>query len=100
MKKALIVCGGWDGHDPDEYAQLVSKFLKSNDYDVRIEKETAAFAGDFIHDMDLIIPIFTMAFGFSPKGEIKKDEVSNVAKAVVNGVNKFIFNVFILQHSF
>ena len=29
MKKALIVCGGWDGHDPDEYAQLVSKFLKS-----------------------------------------------------------------------
>ena len=43
---------------------------ESNDYDVRIEKETAAFAGDFIHDMDLIIPIFTMAFGFSPKGEI------------------------------
>ena len=27
---------------------------------VRIEKETAAFAGDFIHDMDLIIPIFTI----------------------------------------
>ena len=85
MKKGLIVCGGWDGHDPEKYAKLVSEFLKSNDFDIRIEKETAAFASDFVHNMDLIIPIFTMAFGFSPKGEIKKEEVSNVAKAVVNG---------------
>ncbi len=35
--------------------------------------------------MDLIIPIVTMAFHHSPKGEIKKNEVNNLIKAVVNG---------------
>ena len=35
--------------------------------------------------MDLIIPLVTMAFHFDPRGEIKKNAVNNVIKAVING---------------
>ena len=85
MKKALIVFGGWPGHEPEKCNEILSKFLNSEGYEVRSENSTEAFAEDYVHEMDLIIPIVTMAFHHSPKGEIKKNEVNNLIKAVVNG---------------
>ena len=78
MKKALIVFGGWSGHEPEKCNEILTKLLNSEGYEVRSENSTEAFAEDYVHEMDLIIPIVTMAFHHSPKGEIKKNEVNNL----------------------
>ena len=60
-KRALIVWGGWAGHEPERGAQIVSKMLREADFEVSVETSTAAFADPAIHDLDLIVPIYTMA---------------------------------------
>ena len=85
MKKALIVYGGWPGHEPEKCTEILTEMLEPDGYEVRAEYQTSAFAEDYVHDMDLIIPLVTMAFHFDPRGEIKKNAVNNVVKAVVNG---------------
>mgnify|MGYP006066502159 FL=1 len=66
MKKALIVFGGWPGHEPEKCNEILSKFLNSKGYEVRSENSTEAFAEDYLHEMDLIIQIVKMAFHHSP----------------------------------
>jgi len=85
MKKALIVFGGWPGHEPEICSKIISGWLEKDGYEVRIEYQISAFAEDYVLEMDLIIPIVTMAFHFSPSGEIKRNEVNNIVKAVING---------------
>ncbi len=79
MRKAMIVWGGWPGHDPDLCASMIRGWLKQEGFDVRIETTTAAFADPAIHDLSLIIPIYTMS-------KIEKPEASNLCDAVRNGV--------------
>ena len=81
MKKALIVFGGWPGHEPEICSKIISGWLEKDGYEVRIEYQVSAFAEDYVLEMDLIIPIVTMAFHFSPSGEIKRNEVNNIVKA-------------------
>ena len=85
MKKALIVYGGWPGHEPEKCTEIIRGMLEPEGYEVRAEYQTSAFAEDYVHEMDLLIPIVTMAFHFDPRGEIKKTAVNNVIKAVHNG---------------
>ena len=73
MKKALIVYGGWPGHEPEKCTEILTEMLEPDGYEVRAEYQTSAFAEDYVHDMDLIIPLVTMAFHFDPRGEIKKN---------------------------
>jgi type 1 glutamine amidotransferase len=79
MKSALIVYGGWSGHDPEECAAIYRRWLHEDGYSVRMATETSAFADPSIHDLSLIVPIFTMS-------KIEKAEVENLVKAVENGV--------------
>jgi len=79
MREALIVWGGWEGHDPEKCAGIYKSWLHEDGFSVRVETETAAFADPEIHDLSLIIPIFTMS-------KIEKEEAQNLAKAVENGV--------------
>jgi type 1 glutamine amidotransferase len=79
MRAALIVYGGWEGHDPEECAAIYRRWLHEDGFTVRMETETKAFADPSIHDLSLIVPIFTMS-------TIQKDEVANLTKAVENGV--------------
>ena len=79
MKSALIVYGGWSGHDPEECAAIYRRWLHEDGFSVRMATETSAFADPSIHDLSLIIPIFTMS-------KIEKAEVENLTKAVQNGV--------------
>ena len=72
MKKALIVYGGWPGHEPEKCTEIIKGMLEPEGYEVRAEYQTSAFAQDYVHEMDLLIPIVTMAFHFDPRGEIKK----------------------------
>ncbi len=79
MRKALIVYGGWDGHEPDLCANIYKNWLTEDGFDVQLATETAAFADPAIHDMSLIVPIYTMS-------KIEKEEALNLCKAVENGV--------------
>ncbi|MBF0677582.1 MAG: ThuA domain-containing protein [Devosia sp.] len=79
MRSALIVYGGWEGHDPEECATIYRRWLHEDGFSVRMATETSAFADPSIHDLNLIIPIFTMS-------KIGKEEVENLTKAVQNGV--------------
>ena len=79
MKSALIVYGGWSGHEPEECAAIYRRWLHDDGYSVRMATETSAFADPSIHNLSLIIPIFTMS-------KIEKSEVENLVKAVQGGV--------------
>ena len=79
MKSALIVYGGWSGHDPEECAAIYRRWLHEDGFSVRTATETSAFADPSIHELSLIIPIFTMS-------KIEKEEVANLTRAVEGGV--------------
>ena len=61
MRKAMIVWGGWPGHDPDLCASMIRGWLKAEGFEVRVETTTAAFADPAVHDLSLIVPIYTMS---------------------------------------
>jgi uncharacterized protein len=79
MKKALIVWGGWHGHEPEQCAQIVRDMLLRHDFEVRVETETAAFADPALHELNLIVPIYTMS-------KLDKPECANLTAAVRSGV--------------
>ena len=79
MREALIVWGGWSGHEPEQGAHVVAAMLEEADFKVYIENTTEAFADPSIADMSLVVPIVTMA-------KIEKEEAQNLTAAVQGGV--------------
>jgi len=79
MREALIVWGGWSGHEPEIGAHIVSDMLKKEGFSTYIENTTEAFADPAIADMSLIVPIYTMS-------KIEKEELDNLNRAVLGGV--------------
>ena len=79
MREALIVWGGWNGHEPERCADIVSAMLREDGFKVHVDNTTAAFAASSLANMSLVVPIFTMA-------KIEKKEVENLTKAVRDGV--------------
>ncbi len=78
MREALIVWGGWDGHEPEQCASIIAGILREENFQVHLENSTRAFASPQLHTMSLIVPIFTMS-------KIEKDEVANLSQAVREG---------------
>ena len=79
MREALIVWGGWSGHEPQECAHIIRDMLQEDGFRVYLEHSTEAFADPSIHDLSLIVPIMTMS-------KIEKEELLNLTKAVEGGV--------------
>jgi len=79
MREALIVWGGWTGHEPERCAGVVAQMLEEDGFRVHLDNTTAAFAAPALINMNLIVPILTMA-------KIEKSEVENLTKAVRGGV--------------
>ena len=78
MKKALIVYGGWDGHDPEGVANLFKDILEKEDFEVVLSDTQDSFMEDLMV-YDLIIPIWTM-------GDISYEAERKVCDAVAAGV--------------
>ena len=78
MREALIVWGGWQGHEPEQCAAIVAGMLRDEGFKVHLETSTQAFASPTLHTMSLIVPIYTMS-------KIEKDEVANLSRAVREG---------------
>ncbi|MBM6582613.1 ThuA domain-containing protein [Microvirga sp. BT689] len=78
MREALIVWGGWNGHEPEQCASIIAGILREEGFQVHLENSTRAFASPRLHTMSLIVPIFTMS-------KIEKDEAANLSQAVREG---------------
>jgi type 1 glutamine amidotransferase len=79
MKKALIVQGGWVGHDPVGMAAFLAERLRENGVEVTISDTLDAFAEMDLTAVDLIVPMWTM-------GTIKKEQLTPLLDAVRGGV--------------
>ena len=79
MREALIVWGGWSGHEPEQCAAVISEMLEAEGFKTYVENATEAFADPGIAEMSLIVPIVTMS-------KIEKEEVDNLTRAVRGGV--------------
>jgi uncharacterized protein len=79
QKTALIVWGGWEGHQPGQCAEIIERFLIEDRFSVSKENKTSAFADPDLARFDLIVPIYTM-------GTIADAEAKNVSVAVESGV--------------
>ena len=79
MREALIVWGGWPGHEPEQGAHIVADVLKKNGFSARLENTTKALADPALAKMSLVVPIFTMS-------TIENNEVQNLLKAIESGV--------------
>jgi len=61
-QSALIVWGGWDGHEPEKVARLFEQILVGEGFDVSVENTLDAFADeDRVLSQSLLIPIYTMS---------------------------------------
>ena len=58
MREALIVWGGWAGHEPEQGAKVVAGMLEEEGFKVYLENTTEAFADPGIADLSVIVPIF------------------------------------------
>ena len=79
MREALIVWGGWSGHEPELCASIIAGMLEGEGFKVYVENSTEAFADPGLSAMSLVVPIYTMS-------KIEKEELSNLTAAVRGGV--------------
>jgi type 1 glutamine amidotransferase len=80
MKKALIVWGGWDGHQPREVAEIFRGQLVEEGFSVEVFDTLEVFSdGAKLKTLDLIVPVWTM-------GRIEQQWVNHVSAAVQSGV--------------
>jgi hypothetical protein len=77
-KKALIVSGGWDGHEPAQVSEIFRKELADAGLDVKVATTLDALL-DNAQQYDLIVPNWTM-------GQITGDQENALLNAVKSGV--------------
>ncbi|WP_369372458.1 ThuA domain-containing protein [Promicromonospora sp. Populi] len=78
-KHALVVRGGWTGHQPVETTDSFLPFLKEHGYDVRVEDETTVYTEtEYMADVAVVVQTNTM-------NTIAGDELSGLVAAVANG---------------
>jgi len=79
-KKALIVWGGWDGHEPGPVANIFAEQLGKHDVEVELADTLDALLDtEKLSGLDLIVPEWTM-------GEISREQLKAVLGAVEGGV--------------
>ncbi|WP_420480691.1 ThuA domain-containing protein [Cryobacterium arcticum] len=79
LKQALVVRGGWDGHQPVEATELFIPFLEKNGFEVRVEGSTAVYADEeYLRTVDLIVQANTMT-------SIEGPEFLGLRAAIENG---------------
>ena len=80
MKKALIVWGGWDGHEPKPCADIFAPLLRHENFDVDVSDSLDSYLDrEKMMALDLIVPIWTM-------GEISPEQSKGLLEAVKSGV--------------
>ncbi len=78
--QALMIHGGWQGHEPVQVCEILAGKLREHGFNVEVRDSLNAFLDkDLLQDLDLIVPLWTM-------GEISKNQWQALSEAVRDGV--------------
>lgn len=79
MKSALLVWGGWDGHEPKECVARFVPFLEAAGYSVEVSDALQVFEDEAKMDaLSLVVPCWTM-------GALTSEQEQGLLKAVRGG---------------
>ena len=79
-KKALMVWGGWDGHEPKQCVDFFAPVLEGKGFDVEVRDTLDAFLEtDKMMELSLVVPVWTM-------GAITGEQEKGLLDAVKSGV--------------
>lgn len=80
MKRALIVQGGWEGHQPKQISESFCEILNKEGFLVDVSDNLDSFLDESkLMNLNLIIPVWSM-------GEINNEQLQPVLRAVASGV--------------
>jgi uncharacterized protein len=80
MSAALIIHGGWEGHQPARFAELYAEMLEREGFSVEVTGSLDALLdAELMRKLSLLVPIWTM-------GEIAPDQLRAMLDAVAGGV--------------
>lgn len=80
MKSALVVWGGWDGHEPQQTAELFAGILTENGFEVEVSDTLDSYLDEAkMQSLSLVVPVWTM-------GTITWEQEQGLLKAVKSGV--------------
>lgn len=78
-KRVLMVAGGWEGHEPQQCADLFSEVLREDGFEVtRSDTLDAYLDAAAMRKYDLIVPVWTM-------GEISKEQERGLLETIAAG---------------
>ncbi|MGH0052403.1 MAG: ThuA domain-containing protein [Sphaerochaetaceae bacterium] len=79
-RRALLLVGGWEGHEPELVSERFSKFLESEGFEVLKAYNLEILQDrDVLFSLDLFIPIWTM-------GTLESNQTGILADAIGSGV--------------
>jgi len=76
---ALIVWGGWPGHEPLQCAEIFAPWLEKKGFRVTVSDTLDAFLDEGLKDYTVILPVYT-------QGEITNEQSRGLRDAVQGGV--------------
>ena len=80
MKSALFVWGGWDGHEPEQCANIFAKLLSESEFRVDLEHTLNVYLDtERLKTYDLIVQVWSM-------GEISDAQLKSLQESVASGV--------------
>ena len=79
-KKAIMVWGGWEGHEPQQCVDIFAPFLRESDYDIEIYDTLDVYLDtEKMLALDLVVPAWTM-------GTITTEQEKGLLAAIESGV--------------
>ena len=80
MKSALMVWGGWEGHEPRQCVDVFEPYLREQGYEVEVSDTLEVYTDERkMKALDLIVPVWT-------QGEITREQETGLLAAVKGGV--------------
>src|SRR5262249_25412873 len=79
MRRALIVWGGWEGHEPQACPAIIAGMLRDSGFSVEVTHDFQAFGDQSLAELSLVVPVITRA-------QIAPACLANLVAAVRSGV--------------
>jgi len=79
-KKALLVWGGWAGHEPKECIDVFAQVLDDDGFDVDVHDSMDIYTdAEYMSQLSVVVPCWTM-------GSIEKEQEKGLQDAIKSGV--------------
>lgn len=80
MSKALIVWGGWEGHEPKQCVDIFAPILEAEGFAVTVSDSLDSYLdADKMAQLSLVVPVWTM-------GTITNEQENGLLEAIESGV--------------